>query len=149
MMFLTLGLTVALMQPSLEAQNFPRGNADEEARAVGALKTINTAEAVYQKAYSSGYSPTLAALGMGKGWKNPSASAAGLIDETLTAGKLGGYAFACKAGAPDAMGRIGTYTVTARPLRWHRGARSFYTDQFGVIRWTLQNRPATTLDLEI
>jgi hypothetical protein len=108
MLLLTLGLTVALMQPSLEAQNFPRGNSDEEARAVGALKSINTAEGAYQNACSTGYSRTLAALGMGKGWKNPSASAAGLIDETLTTGKLGGYGFAYKAGAPDSMGRSGT-----------------------------------------
>jgi len=43
-----------------------------------------------------GFSPTLAAIGK-PNQKEPSETAAGLVDERLTAGKLGGYIFTYKA----------------------------------------------------
>jgi type IV pilus assembly protein PilA len=121
-----------------------RGN---EASAVGSMRTINTAEITYADTYKSGYSPSLAALAPPPGSAQPSASAAGLIDDVLARGVKNGYRLTYTPGQPDKDGHIGTYTVTARPLEFGKsGRRSYFTDQSGVIRVTEENRPATVKD---
>ncbi len=141
-----LFLAATLLPAYLEAQTFPTTPSADESAAVGALRTINTAEAVYANTYNAGYSPTLKVLGPPPKGGQPSATAADLVDNSLTGGKKHGYTFTYKAGPPDSMGHIDTYAVTARPIRWRRGLKNFYTDQTGVIRWTLNSRQANTLD---
>jgi len=117
----------------------------EESTAVACLRSINTAEVFYYKEYKKGFSPTLTSLGMPPEGTKPSASAAGLLDNSLTGGKKNNYVFTYKAGRPDA-GKISTYTVTARPAKWQTGVRSFFTDQTAIIRGTDENRAPTASD---
>jgi len=119
---------------------------EQEASAVGAMRTINTAEVVYAATYKKGFSPTLAALSEGAEGAQPTAARAALIDASLGSGKKRGYAFTYKPGARDANGHIKAYTVTARPMKWQKGARSFFTDQTGVIRWTNKKRAPSAKD---
>jgi hypothetical protein len=72
--------------------------------------------------------------------------AAGLIDDVLVGGRKSGYRFDYKPG-PVEHGRIQTYTVTARPIKYGcPGEGSYYSDQTGEIRETTEDRPATAKD---
>ncbi len=114
--------------------------------AVGSMRSINTAEVFYDKAYGKGFSPTLAALGIPDKGTPPTAAAAGLLDNSLTGGKKAGYVFVYKSGAPDKDGRINTYTVVARPAKWQKGLLSVFTDETGKIRGTSEKREPTAQD---
>ena len=116
------------------------------AAAVGCLRSINTAEAYYAKHYPAGFSPTLASLGVPQDGVQPSATAAGLLDNSLTSGTKGDYVFTYVPSTKDSNGKITSYTVTARPVTWKPGVWSFFTDETGVIRWTDENRPPTVTD---
>jgi hypothetical protein len=119
---------------------------EDQDSAVGSLRSINTAEVYFEKEYKKGFSPTLAALGVPPEGVKPSASAANLLDNSLTGGKRRNYIFTYKSGGPDAGGRISTYTVTARPAKWQKGLWSFFTDDTGIIRGTDENRGAKVSD---
>jgi len=123
----------------------PPSKEDQET-AVGCLRSINTAEAYYAKEYQKGYSSTLAALGVPPDGVKPSLGAAGLLDNSLTGGRKNNYVFSYTAGVADAAGKIGTYSVTARPAKWQKGVVSIFTDQTGVIHWTKENRAPTAKD---
>jgi hypothetical protein len=118
----------------------------DQAAAVGCLRSINTAETYYSKHYPAGFSPTLTALGVPENGAQPSASTAGLLDNSLTSGTRGGFVFTYTAGAKDSSGKITSYTVTARPVTWAKGDWSFFTDETGVIRWTDENRAPKATD---
>lgn len=114
--------------------------------AVGSLRTINTAEITYASTYNTGYSRTLADLAPAPNGE-PNATHAGLIDEALASGRKAGYIFTFTPGPPNANGRIETYTVSAQPLKYgETGTNSYFTDQSGVIRQTIEDRPATVND---
>lgn len=123
-----------------------RSSKEDQDSAVGSLRSINTAEVYYAKEYGKGYSPTLAALGVPPAGVKPSASAANLLDNSLTGGKRRNYVFSYKAGKPDASGKINTYAVSARPSKWQKGFWSFFTDDTGIIRGTDENRAARASD---
>ena len=114
--------------------------------AVGCMRSINTAEVYYEKTYKLGYSPTLASLGDPEGGAAPSAKAADLLVHALASGKMAGYTFVYKSGTPDKEGRIHTYTVVARPVKWQEGLLSIFTDDTGKIRGTKENREPTAQD---
>ena len=118
----------------------------DQAAAVGCLRTIITAEAYYSKHYQAGWSPALASLGVPANGVQPSASAAGLLDNSLASGTKGDYVFTYTAGPKDSSGKITTYSVTARPITWKTGVWSFFADQTGVIRWTDENRAPKATD---
>jgi hypothetical protein len=125
----------------------------KEASVIGHLRSIMTAERFYSKRlYHSGYSPTFASLGLPPKGTKPSASHAGLLDIGPTSGKAGGYIFApgyiftYTPGPKDLSGKIAKWSVTARPVTWKKGVRSFFADQTGVIRWTAKNRAARATD---
>jgi len=118
----------------------------DQAAAVGCLRSINTAEAYYSKHYPAGFSATLASLGVPDVGVQPSASAAGLLDNSLTSGTKNDYVFTYTPGVKDSSGKITSYTVTARPVTWKTGMWSFFTDETGVIRWTDQNRDPKATD---
>ncbi len=56
-----------------------------------------------------------------------------------------GYRFTYIPGPRDADGKIGSYTITARP-RNHGTDRNFFTDETAVIRATAEDRLATAKD---
>jgi len=129
------------------AQKGPNWDATEDQQlAVGSIRSINTAEVYYAKEYKKGWSPTLAALGVPPAGVKPSAAAADLLENSLTNGKKNNYVFTYKAGKPDASGKINTYTLSVRPVKWHAGLWNFFDDESGKIRGTRENRAATVND---
>lgn len=138
-------MVVVCVGVALAQQTATPPSEENQAHAVGCMRTINTAEEAYAGTYNQGYSPSLAALAEVEG-KPPTASAAGLIDTSLGSGKKEGYIFEYHAGPKNAQGQIKTYTVTARPMKWQKGAPSIFTDQTAVLRWTKENRAATVKD---
>lgn len=119
---------------------------DDQKRAVGCIRSINTAEVYYDKEYKKGWSPTLEALGVPPEGGKPSSAAAGLLDNSLTSGTKSNYVFIYRAGKPDASGKINTYRLSVRPVKWHPGFWNFFTDDSGKIRGTQENRAATAGD---
>jgi hypothetical protein len=141
---LVLILTLSAICDAAQKKSAPEP-ADPE-RALGCVRTINTAALAYRGTYKKGYSPSLAAMGVKPGATDYTAEAAGLIDEQLASGKMAGYTFNYRPGKKDASGSITTYTATARPLKWKEGVTSYFTDDSGVIRWTKANRAPTAKD---
>jgi hypothetical protein len=135
----------ALFMPNL-IDGHHRGSRNE-ASAVGSLRSINTGEVTYASTYGKSFSPTLTALGPPAQGIQRSADAADLIDSLLAGGQKSGYNFIYTPGPRDAQGRIVRYTVVARPATpGVSGQRSFFTDETGVLRATLDDRPATVSD---
>ncbi|MGD0696931.1 MAG: hypothetical protein ABSB82_19105 [Terriglobia bacterium] len=113
---------------------------------LGGVRTINTAEMTYASTYNTGFSQTLAEMGeTGPGVKE-SASRANLVDYKLAEGRKYGYVFAYRPSKKDKDGKVSSYTLTVRPVKWHKDSVSFFTDQTGVIRWTRENRTPTAKD---
>jgi hypothetical protein len=135
--WLIIGLW-ALVKPDLPSS---RRAADRELTVLR-LRTINTAARTYAAIYEHGYPPSLAAMGPPR-TGNPNASAtdivkaendqaAGLVDEVLATGMIGGYRFTYVAGKPK-QGQISSYTVHADPLA--PGERvHYFSDESGAIR---------------
>lgn len=121
----------------------------DQASAVGCIRSIVTAEAYYSKHYPAGFSPTLASLRVPPKGVKPSASAADLLTDSLTSGTRNGYIFTYTAGPKDSSGKITTFSVTARPITWRKGVRSFFDDQTGVIHWTDKDRAPRATDTPI
>jgi type IV pilus assembly protein PilA len=108
--------------------------AANEASAVGSIRTINTGEINYAASCPAvGFSATLAELNSGAAC----AGGKGIIDPVLSAGKKSGYVFAY-ATAAGGDGLNDSYTQTGLPATvGTTGQRGFYSDQTGVIRYTL------------
>src|ERR1700730_15673035 len=108
--------------------------AANEASAVGSLRTLNSACVTYSSTWGTGFPLALSRLGPGK---PATAVAADLVDTLLAAGAKSGYKLIYVSAAPK-FGTIGTYTVNANPVAPNvTGARYFFTDQSGVIRYSL------------
>jgi len=118
----------------------------DQRTAVGCIRSINTAEVYYAKEYKKGWSPTLSALGVPPEGTKPSATAAGLLDNSLTGGTKANHVFTYGAAKPDASGKINTYTLSVRPVKWHKGLWNFFDDESGIIRGTNENRAASVSD---
>jgi len=140
-----LGL-LALLGAVIFAQEKPAPPSEDEAHAVGASRTINTAEVTYAATYNKGYSINLLVLGEGLPGAQPTEMQAGLIAKGLAQGTWHNYIFTYKPGAKDKDGHINSYSLVARPAKWHKDAASFYTDQSGVIRSTRENRAPSAND---
>jgi hypothetical protein len=113
---------------------------------VESLRTINAAEVTYASTFNTEYSSNLSALGAAPPGAKPTASAAGLIDEALASGNKVKYTFTYTAGRLDSEGKITKYRISARPVEECRGLPNYFTDESGVIRHTIEDRPATTND---
>jgi len=121
---------IFLFPLSIAAQS----NAYNEASAVGAVRTILTAEATYATSYPRlGYTCELSRLGESSDARN--AYHAGLLGVELASGVRNGYRFVLR----NCNGRGQTlhfYSVVAYPLKPGRsGARVFCSDQRGIIRY--------------
>lgn len=153
-------IPIMLIVGAIAVPNFLRARqAANESSALGALRTINTANVTYAYTYNNSFAPNLGILdGQEAGASN--CDHAGYIDGLLATGEKNGYTYryvplgddglelnlenraaapaqgCAEAGAPH-------YKVTADPQRrGQTGMRSFYTDDTGVIRWSMEG-PAT------
>ena len=115
--------------------------AANESSAVGSVRTINTGEVTYAAGCPNvGYSSSLTELNTGA----TCPAGKNIIDNVLANGAKSGYTFKY-AGTADATGLINTYTVTAIPgVTGTTGQRGFFSDQSGVIRYTLDGSVPTT-----
>jgi len=108
-------------------------NAVNEGWAIGALRTLNTAEVTYAATFGGGFTCALSDLGGMGGGGAPSPHQAMLIDPRLAGGKKNGYVFALSGcdGNPAAR-----YSISAAPADLGSGARAFCSDESGVIRYS-------------
>ncbi len=105
-----------------------------EARAIASLKSLVRAELILRS------DPPFGAEGQGIYGTLFDLLNAGLIDDRLGSGRSDGYIFSLAFNNS-------TFHVMARPLAYRvTGARSFYADETGVIRYTRENRTATADD---
>jgi prepilin-type N-terminal cleavage/methylation domain-containing protein len=107
--------------------------AANESSAVGALRTLITANETYSTTYMQGYPASLANLGPST---SPDATAADLVDSNLASGSKSGYTLVYTPGSQDGNGFFLTYAVNANPTSTTVGTRYFYTDQTGVITFS-------------
>lgn len=113
-----------------------------EAAAVSNMRTITTANVVYNTTYGTGFASSLPVLGGNPAV--PSASQAGLIDDVLSQGRKSGYSYTYTANAA-----FTAYTLNADPVTpGTTGDRHFYVDQAGVIRENFTGS-ATNIDTPI
>jgi type IV pilus assembly protein PilA len=114
--------------------------AANESSAVGSIRTINTGQVTYAAGCPNiGFSATLSELNTGA----ICASGTGIIDSVLSSTKKSGYKFTYTPGtAVNSI--VYTYTSNAVPASvGTTGQRGFYSDQTGVIRYTLDGSAPT------
>jgi type IV pilus assembly protein PilA len=145
---LLIVIAVILIIAAIAIPNFIRSKmrANETAAAEN-IRTISTAEVVYNTTYGVGFSPTLISLAGDP--TTPSPSQAGLIDSVLGSGTRTGYQYSFNVVVTDPSGNVVAYSVTADPVSpGLTGDRHFYSDQTDVIRSNVTN-PATASDSPI
>jgi prepilin-type N-terminal cleavage/methylation domain-containing protein len=130
---LLIVVAIILIIASIAIPNLLRARMSaNEASAVGAVRTLNTAQISYNSAFPTvGYAATLAALG-GTACAPPTSAGACLIDTQLASGIKNGYSFSIAgvAGTP-----AGTYQVLASPTTPNQtGTRFFCSFADAVVR---------------
>lgn len=103
---------------------------EAESRARDAMVSIQQAINAYHASEGS-FPPSLESLG-------------DTVQKAAQAAQSSRYTLQYTPGRPNAEGRIGSYTLTARPGNF--GFLSFYTDETGVFRATREDRAATVQD---
>ncbi|HET9364889.1 MAG TPA: hypothetical protein VFP71_07800 [Candidatus Angelobacter sp.] len=129
----------------VESELLPKEEPKEQlsaATAASMLRTLNTALITYATTYpDQGYPSALRAL---SGQENDESTQdhAMLVDRAFLQDPAvrNGYEFRYIRTSQD------TYQLTATPLQFTEGSRSFFTDESAVIRVTQENRPATAQD---
>jgi type IV pilus assembly protein PilA len=113
--------------------------AANESSAVGSVRTINTGQVTYAASCPGvGFSATLAELNTGA----LCAGGTGIIDNVLATGVKSGYTFTYTPVAANGLNT--TYTTVAVPQTvGTTGQRGFFSDQTGVIRYTLDGSAPT------
>jgi len=126
-----LGLFLILLFPHPSAAQRIAAN---EASAVGAVRTILTAEVTYASTYPrNGFTCDLSHLGGSSG--APNAYHADLIDVELASGIRRGYRFVFRNCSGNGS-TIYSFSIVAYPLEPDEsGVRAFCSDQTGVIRY--------------
>jgi type IV pilus assembly protein PilA len=130
---LLIVVAIILIIAAIAIPNLMRSRmAANEASAVGALRTYNTAMIAYGATYPSiGFASAFSNLGPPSGSATPTSTSAGLIDNVLSASpaQKAGYSFVLTSASV-------TYHITASPITpGSTGVRYFYTDQSAVIRY--------------
>jgi prepilin-type N-terminal cleavage/methylation domain-containing protein len=130
---LLIVVAIILIIASIAIPNLLRARMSaNEAAAVQAVKTVNTAQISYNSAYPTvGFAATLSALG-GTNCNPPTPTGACLIDSQLASGTKSGYTFSLQGvqGTPAA-----TYAVIAAPVTPNQtGTRYFCSFADGVVR---------------
>ena len=148
---LLIVVAIILIIAAIAIPNLMRSRmAANESSAVGSVRTINTAMVTYNTSFpDTGYAAALTNLGGTTAACAPPAlatvAAACLIDNLLSVvQQKSGYKFAAAGAATANSPTNNTYTVTATPLTiGATGNRGFFSDQSGVIRYTLDGTPPT------
>ncbi len=144
---LLIVVAIILIIAAIAIPNLLRSRmAANEASAVGSIRTINTSEVTYASTYPNiGFSANLTNLG--GTLAVPTSTQAGLLDPVLAGGTKSGYTFtyATAGGAGTASNPYVGYTVVGLPVSTGQsGQRGFFSDQSGVIRYTLDGTAPTT-----
>lgn len=123
-----------------------------EARAVGMVRTLNTAEVTYVNNFKDeGFACSLTQLGEDpSGAKGSTAQFAGFISKDLVSGHVAGYNIAVNCGA-DEQKPHGRVTIYAEPANAASGARAFCSElnmpmgkiQGGLISYSKDGKAAT------
>jgi len=131
-----IALFLAIAIPHLVESQIARN----EAFAMGALRSIGTAEEAYAKAHpEQGFAPSLKTLSLSPG--------TGMLSTTMASGASHDYTFTLVTDKPGTDGLMHKYTAVARPSRYPKcGIRSFFVDETGVFRYTAEDRAATAQD---
>jgi len=119
--------------------------AANEASAVGAIRTVNTAQIIYSNTYPQrGYAHDLATLGPGpSGAGAPSANHANVLDSILGNASCTGGSWCMKSGfrftvvAVCAGQRCDKFVVVGTPATSSTGSRSFCSTSDAVIRFRI------------
>ncbi|HTQ87384.1 MAG TPA: prepilin-type N-terminal cleavage/methylation domain-containing protein [Candidatus Solibacter sp.] len=143
---LLIVVAIILIIAAIAIPNFIRSRITaNEASAVAALRTIDTACVNYSNTYGVGYPSTLSTLGSSGAATSTSAD---LVDNVLAGGVKSGYTFTYVPGALVG-GLISTYAVNASPVTpGQTGVRYFFTDQSFVVRFNV-SASATVSDSPI
>jgi type IV pilus assembly protein PilA len=131
-------VAVILIIAAIAIPNFIRSRMRaNEAGATANLRTICTANVVYNTTYNVGFAPALDSLG-GPSTTTPTSTQAALIDEVLSAPPYikAGYVYTYTVTATDPNGEAQAFSINADPVQpGITGDRHFYTDQTNVIRF--------------
>jgi type IV pilus assembly protein PilA len=127
---LLIVVAIILIIAAIAIPNLMRSKmAANEASAVAALRTLNTASISYSTTWGL-FPGALASLGPVASGTAPTSATADLIDSVLAGGTKAGYNFTWTGGG----GTTG-YSISAAPVSTGvTGQRYFFTDQSGVIR---------------
>jgi type IV pilus assembly protein PilA len=131
---LLIVVAIILIIASMAIPNLLRARMSaNEASAVGAVRTLNTAQISYNSAYPTvGYAATLSALS-GTACAPPSAASACLIDTQLASGAKNGYTYALTASGEP----VSTYEIVASPAVPNQtGVRYFCSFADAVVRYS-------------
>jgi len=130
---LLIVVAIILIIAAIAIPNLLRARmAANESSAVGSIRSINTAEVMFNSTYpATGFSPTLVALG-GTAPCVPLVTNACLIDSVLSAGVKSGYNFAAPGDGktPSVSYSVGGWPVTVNQT----GIRSFCSFEDAVVR---------------
>lgn len=129
---------IAIAQQGDERALKERVKASEDA-CVLTLRAINTAQVTYRGGdETKGFARTLRELGP-KG--------EGILEPVIANGKKGGYRFRLTPERTSPVKPVERCIVTASPIkRFVKNQRGFFTDETGVIRFTTEERLATSAD---
>jgi hypothetical protein len=117
--------------------------AANEASAVGSLRTVMTAQVMYESTYPvRGYAPSLATLGPGPaGSTGETAQHANMVDASLAGASCTADEWCVKSGyrfrmtARCKLRKCSDFVAVATPETTKSGVRSFCTTSEGVIRY--------------
>ncbi len=131
-------VAVILIIAAIAIPNFIRSKMRaNEAAATSNLRTICTANVVYNTTYGVGFAASLDSLG-GPSTMTPTSTQAALIDEVLSTPPYikAGYVYTYVVTATDNNGNAQAFTINADPVQpGISGDRHFYTDQTNVIKF--------------
>ena len=132
--FGVVGVMAALAIPNLLRSR----TAANEASAVGALRTVNTAQVIYAASYpEKGFAPSLETLGLNPRSPDATSEHAAILDSTLGCADMwctrDGYRFTITAACREQSCR--DYVIVATPLSASSGSRNFCSTSDGVIHF--------------
>jgi type IV pilus assembly protein PilA len=141
---LLIVVAIILIIAAIAIPNLLRSKmAANESSAVGSVRTINTAEVTYAAAYpDTGFGAALANLGGPSATCIPgfvaTTATSCLVDGLLSGGNKSGYTFTATGSIVGTGTVLNAYVVTAVPQGiGTTGQRGFYSDQSGVVRYSL------------
>ena len=137
---LLIVVAIILIIAAIAIPNLLRSKiAANEASAVGAVRTIGTAEVTYSSTWGSGFSVDLASLGGAAPCTTAAANTACLIDSLLSVAPFTKSGYVFNAAGTKLVGTVyNGFEVNATPSTYQTtGVRSFCDDQTGVLKFAV------------